>query len=1062
MATPVRRLTQGAIKIGLRVSNGPYPTALLLAAALMALSFPLVFLDRALTGIDLQLIFWPYRSYLGSSFSELRIPLWNPFSAMGTPFAANLLARVFYPLDWLFLPLSPERALTASSLLHVMLGGIGMWGFSSRGLRVRPSAAMVGALAFGLSGLLMARVAQPNFLVAVAWMPAAFLAAHATARPGGSRWIPALGIVLALQFLGGHPQYTWMTVGALLPWMIFESIRMRWPGSSSHTTKGIGAAYATAKTLAWGSIAWVTSMVLLAGLAAVQILPALKLWWLAARRSDLGGEILFEHSVVDDNILMGMFPLFQTIPVSAEIVGYVGFIAGGLAITALIVAWRQSQVWFLTLLAALAIVFSFGDNIGVYEWYYDRLPGFLSFRAPARWLAVATFSLAGLASVGAHGLAEATVLRRRIACTVGIMAVFAVVGYLVARELPKQVGSTTETNAIWTGVGLTAVTLIGLAAARGRRVALILPLAVAIELSFAALPYDLSTGIPVDAYRDPNHLAYALAADGFDGRILAVADVETQARTLDPDRLAQAKSEHHEVLGARVFRRYTDALANREAGRPNLGVAEGIASSDLYDGGMGITRQFLELQSTVIPRADTRIDYTLLRKLGVVPNPKVLNLLNVRYVIEDTQFDGVVEDFYVDMDLDLTLRPSDPPVRINLSRPYSTTAILGFSFLGNAAHLENGEVAGRIRLIGMGGQTTDFTLRAGHQTAEGNYDNVQGGPTPRHDLPGYTRRWRGDIRGYDSGFAFTFDKPLSVIAVEAIAIGNSPTEFHLRGLTLQGSDGGSLPVPVRAGGQLQLLMDDPVRLAPGQGLKIYRNDPVLPRAYAVRQVHLATDTPGALAALATPSFNPHSKVVLQRDGPPPVGLRGTIRGLVQWLGILPPRHGYGAIGDASFEKLQRIASATDGHQITLGDGQPGGNVVIISDRPEQVRLRAQLDSAAIVVLADSIYPDWKVTIGGHPATILRANHNFRGLVVPAGNHILEFNYDPAEFRLGWILSSASAVLVAGLALMGVRSRRCKMGACNSTSTLTDSAQDQRLSRHPDGNTDPCGSTTHTH
>ena len=55
-----------------------------------------------------------------------------------------------------------------------------------------------------------------------------------------------------------------------------------------------------------------------------------------------------------------------------------------------------------------------------------------------------------------------------------------------------------------------------------------------------------------------------------------------------------------------------------------------------------------------------------------------------------------------------------------------------------------------------------------------------------------------------------------------------------------------------------------------------------------------------------------------------------------------------------------------------------------------------VDSAkgGIVVLHDLYYPGWQVRIDGEPAPILRANVLFRGAEVPAGHHLVAFEFHP--------------------------------------------------------------------
>ena len=49
-------------------------------------------------------------------------------------------------------------------------------------------------------------------------------------------------------------------------------------------------------------------------------------------------------------------------------------------------------------------------------------------------------------------------------------------------------------------------------------------------------------------------------------------------------------------------------------------------------------------------------------------------------------------------------------------------------------------------------------------------------------------------------------------------------------------------------------------------------------------------------------------------------------------------------------------------------------------------------STGFMVLTDSFYPTWKATIDGKGTKIYRTDYNFRGIIVPAGNHKIEF-YD---------------------------------------------------------------------
>src|SRR5262249_30406401 len=92
------------------------------------------------------------------------------------------------------------------------------------------------------------------------------------------------------------------------------------------------------------------------------------------------------------------------------------------------------------------------------------------------------------------------------------------------------------------------------------------------------------------------------------------------------------------------------------------------------------------------------------------------------------------------------------------------------------------------------------------------------------------------------------------------------------------------------------------------------------------------------------------------------------------------------------------------------------NVIIQPNRPLQatativryedtvVVIHVNSNDDGVLVLADSYYPGWHAHVDGKKTKILRANHFFRGVSIPAGRHVVEFKYDPQSFRLGLFVS----------------------------------------------------------
>jgi hypothetical protein len=158
-------------------------------------------------------------------------------------------------------------------------------------------------------------------------------------------------------------------------------------------------------------------------------------------------------------------------------------------------------------------------------------------------------------------------------------------------------------------------------------------------------------------------------------------------------------------------------------------------------------------------------------------------------------------------------------------------------------------------------------------------------------------------------------------------------------------------------------------------VKIYENRRVLPRAFLIHDVVTVPTDEDVLAAMRQPGFDPTHQAVLTFD---------------------------------------------DWEQVPV-DSQPapvvesGNSVAVLDYQPERVRVAATSDHPTLLVLTDSFYPGWHVTVDGRPVPLLRANYLFRAVALPAGPHEVVFRYEPASFRLGAAISLAAlAIVLSGL------------------------------------------------
>jgi hypothetical protein len=97
---------------------------------------------------------------------------------------------------------------------------------------------------------------------------------------------------------------------------------------------------------------------------------------------------------------------------------------------------------------------------------------------------------------------------------------------------------------------------------------------------------------------------------------------------------------------------------------------------------------------------------------------------------------------------------------------------------------------------------------------------------------------------------------------------------------------------------------------------------------------------------------------------------------------------------------------------------------IVRYENQTVMIKASLNSAGILVLTDSFYPGWKAYVDGKEEKILRANLFFRAVPLTAGEHTVEFRYEPRSFAIGLAISIATLVgLIVTSIIFYIRERK---------------------------------------
>jgi uncharacterized membrane protein YfhO len=150
-------------------------------------------------------------------------------------------------------------------------------------------------------------------------------------------------------------------------------------------------------------------------------------------------------------------------------------------------------------------------------------------------------------------------------------------------------------------------------------------------------------------------------------------------------------------------------------------------------------------------------------------------------------------------------------------------------------------------------------------------------------------------------------------------------------------------------------------------VKVYRNKGSLPRAFFLSDYKVISDKHQALDYLRSEDFNPMAVVVLEEE-------------------------------PAGFDNRS--------------DGQHNNASVEIKDYShDKVILNITASSNGILVLSDTFYPGWKAFVDLEEVEIMKANTVMRAVIIPKGEHLVKFVYDPVPFNYGLRLGLCTLICI---------------------------------------------------
>ncbi|MFZ0932962.1 MAG: YfhO family protein [Bryobacteraceae bacterium] len=350
----------------------------------------------------------PMTTFLTDQLHQGHFPLWNPFSYCGYPVFANIEACFFHPLILASAFLAAHTSadslpmlLEWAVVLQVWVAGIAAYRlFRNFGTATIP--AWTGAIMFQTGGYFASRAEHIGAMMAVAWMPLAWLAVFKLRERFRPAWLAALAAALGMSILGGFPQPTLAVfVSTAVLAVVLIAVRL------ARLRLLLSAACGCALGIA---------------LAAVQFLPTMQLTEhsVAKYRADWlgkGGGLHWESLVslvAPDHYHIFDMRQFRGPGDPTFLYLYCSIAGLGLAIYGL-TRWRNRYAMALGLMVLIGVLWMLGEHTPIWRLVYPILPEKVRLGIhPEYTYCIVSLGLAGLAAVGLETLRIANAARLAI------------------------------------------------------------------------------------------------------------------------------------------------------------------------------------------------------------------------------------------------------------------------------------------------------------------------------------------------------------------------------------------------------------------------------------------------------------------------------------------------------------------------------------------------------------------------------------------------------------------------------------------------------------------------
>lgn len=700
-------------------------------------------------------------------------------------------------------------------------------------------------------------------------------------------------------------------------------------------------------------------------LSAVQLLPTAELVGQGMRVS-YSFQDFVSHSLPPRQALTMIFPLvFGGVPESGaipyfggvnqtELTGYAGLLPIVLASIGVISTRRKSLSLFWPCVALVAFLLAMGDGTPLARVVY-HIPLISQVRAPARHFLELTFAISVLAGLGVAAIINRQVSMRRLIRVI-LVSILLMLGCLVLLFLNSSY-------------------MAGLAGKQGISKLPLLPWnnsAVGIPL----LVFLLGLGALIYWYKEPRSglrsvllLAVLLIDLGSFGWFYEWRYANQEKSAVIPTPQADQYKNLLRDTNQRLMP-YRGPRGTRDEMPPNLTRLWGVPSASGYN-----TLMLARVRS-LLPMIDF-IDVPL---PWMLPADQSLDLVAARYFVmprlDSTEEREGVSWLKNDMQIWLGSGCTEPPrnsVEFELPRPVKATGLGLVTRLACSPLIVQGTEVARYHLTDVSGVVHSGSIRAGVDSSEWAYDCNDVKPIMQHQqariFKDYPVNMGGPCAGHFYLATLDLDRPAEIKTLQLEWVGSGAAIIIEKVSLIDKLTNESYPV------DLTLVSTDHWRFVEETNeARVYENLKAMPRAWLVPNV-VRTDPETALKAIKT------SK--------------------------LPDGQDFDSARTALVEEPVPMPSQAAGVH---------GSATVVAVKATEMEVHTSSEVPNFLVTSDAYYPGWRATIDGQETKLYRADYALRGVVVPAGRHVVKFAYWPRRFFVGAAVSLLSLVFLGAVAI----------------------------------------------